>query len=140
MANYNRGEINAELDGKQYKLCLTLGSLSELEQTFEHDSLLGLAARLTSGKLRAIDIIRIIGAGLRGGGNDISDDVVAIMRTVNGVAGFVEIATRLLIATFGDDSDHPTQKLGEPTAQPEKWEPVFGGSSASKNEPLAAGK
>ena len=33
-ANRRRGEIDAELDGKQYRLCLTLGALAELEAAY----------------------------------------------------------------------------------------------------------
>jgi hypothetical protein len=49
------------------------------------------------------DAIRIIGAGLRGGGNDIDDAAVAHMRADGGAAGFVAIVGELLAATFGTD-------------------------------------
>ena len=34
MVNRHRGEIEAILDGKSYRLCLTLGALAELEHAF----------------------------------------------------------------------------------------------------------
>ncbi|MEM1307265.1 MAG: gene transfer agent family protein [Pseudomonadota bacterium] len=101
MANTYRGEVNATLDGKSHRLCLTLGALAELEHAFGDDDMLGLAERFSTGRLAAGDAVRIIGAGLRGGGHDISDQMVARMRVENGAAGFVEIVARLLEATFG---------------------------------------
>ena len=68
MANKHRGEIEARLDGTTYRLCLTLGALAELEAAFGDDDMLALASRFQKGRLRAVDCVRIIGAGLRGGG------------------------------------------------------------------------
>lgn len=101
MINRYRGEIEAILDGKSYRLCLTLGALAELEHAFGQEDMLGLAERFSSGRLAARDAIKILGAGLRGGGNDISDAVVARMRVDDGAAGFVAIVAKLLEATFG---------------------------------------
>lgn len=101
MANRHRGEIEAQLDGKAFTLCLTLGALAELEAAFGHEDMVGLAARFERGRISARDAQRIIGAGLRGAGYDISDAVVAAMQADGGAAGFVDIVARLLSATFG---------------------------------------
>src|SRR5262245_38149539 len=101
MPNPHRGEIEANLDGQPYTLCLTLGALAELEHAFGEEDMLALAQRFQAGRLSARDATRIIGAGLRGAGHDISDDAVAHMRTDSGAAGFVDIVARLLNATFG---------------------------------------
>ena len=101
MANKYRGEIAASLDGGTYTLCLTLGALAELESAFGSDDMLSLANRFTGGRISANDCVRIIGAGLRGGGHDVADDAVARMRGDDGAAGFVDIVARLLAATFG---------------------------------------
>ena len=101
MANKYRGEIAAQLDGVAYTLCLTLGALAELESAFGSDDMLSLAARFSGGRISARDCVRIIGAGLRGGGHDIADHVVSQMRGADGAAGFVDIVARLLAATFG---------------------------------------
>ena len=101
MANHHRGEIEACLDGKTFKLCLTLGALAELEAAFGDQDMLALAQRFEKGRLRATDAVRVIGAGLRGAGYEIEDDAVRGMRTEGGVAGFVDIVARLLSATFG---------------------------------------
>ncbi len=43
----------------------------------------------------------MIGAGLRGAGNAVSDAEVATMRAEGGAAGYVAIVGALLAATFG---------------------------------------
>jgi hypothetical protein len=63
--------------------------------------MLALAQRFEAGRLSARDAIRIIAAGLRGGGHDAGDGAVAIMTAEGGAAGFVDIVSRLLTATFG---------------------------------------
>jgi hypothetical protein len=101
MANRHRGEIDARLDGKAYRLCLTLGALAELESAFGDADMLALAERFEKGRLSARDCQRIIGAGLRGAGYEIEDDAVGAMQAEGGAAGFVDIVARLLAATFG---------------------------------------
>jgi hypothetical protein len=66
-ANRRRSEIEAVIDGEQRILCLMLDALAELETAFSADNLVGLAERFSRGQLKAADMIRIIGAGLRGG-------------------------------------------------------------------------
>jgi hypothetical protein len=101
MPNRHRGEIEAELGGERRTLVLTLGALAELESAFQAGDLLALAERFENGRMSASDAIRIIGAGLRGAGNDISDDEVAKLATPSGAAGYVKIVSELLAATFG---------------------------------------
>jgi hypothetical protein len=100
MPNPHRGEIEACLDGKSFRLCLTLSSLAELEHAFQSDDMLALAERFRQGRLSARDAQRIIGAGLRGAGHDIADEAVGRMQAEGGAAGFVDIVARLLSATF----------------------------------------
>ena len=101
MTNPHRGEIEAILDGRSLTLCLTLGALAELEHVFGDEDLLAVAERFESGRIKARDAIRVIGAGLRGAGQEIDDRTVAGMRAEGGAAGFVKIVARLLEATFG---------------------------------------
>lgn len=105
MANLHRGEIDCTLDGRSWRLCLTLGALAELESTCKADDILTLVARLTSGKLSARDAIAVIAAGLRAAGNDVTDVQVARMRTPDGIAGFVDIVARLLAASFNSTTE-----------------------------------
>ena len=71
MANRHRGEISAELGGKGYTLCLTLGALAEIEDAYGGEDLIAIAERFEKGRIGASDAIRVIGAGLRGGGNPV---------------------------------------------------------------------
>ena len=101
MPNRHRGEIEAEFGGKRHTLVLTLGALAELESAFEAKDLLALAERFEKGRLSAGDAIKILGAGLRGAGSEISDEEVARLATPAGAAGYVRIVSELLAATFG---------------------------------------
>ena len=101
MANRHRGEIEAMLNGTPRKMVLTLGALAELESAFGGEDLLALATRFETGRLSANDAIRVIGAGLRGAGESVSDADVAQMTAQGGAAGFVAIVPDLLSATFG---------------------------------------
>lgn len=101
IVNRHRGEVAAVLDGRERRLCLTLGALAELEAAYDAADLNALTERFSSGRLSANDLIRVIGAGLRGGGSDVSDADVGIMSAEGGVAGFATIVGELLAATFG---------------------------------------
>lgn len=102
-ANHRRGEISATLDGREWRLCLTLGALAELEACFEARDLGALVERFMGGRLSAGDMAKVIGAGLRGAGNDVADDDVLAMRHDDGVTGFATIVSDLLTATFGSE-------------------------------------
>jgi len=104
MANRHRGEIDAEIGGVRRTLVLTLGALAELEDAFDAADLVALAGRFESGRLKARDLIAIIGAGLRGAGETVRDQDVAAMTVEGGVAGFARIAGDLLTATFGSET------------------------------------
>lgn len=104
MANKYRGEIEAELGGARRTLVLTLGALAELEDAFGAEDLVALTERFGTGRLKARDLIRIIGAGLRGAGEAVSDDEVASFAVDGGAPGYVRIAAALVAATFGDES------------------------------------
>ena len=101
MANRHRGEIEAVLGGERRLMVLTLGALAELEQAFGGEDMLALAARFESGRISATDAVRVIGAGLRGAGAEISDTEVARLTAEGGAAGFIAVVADLLSATFG---------------------------------------
>lgn len=102
MANPQRGEIAAVIGGEEKTLCLTLGALAELEARLQAGDLVGLAERFAGGRVSARDLTAIIGAGLRGAGNAISDDDLARLTIEGGLKGAAAIAAQLLKATFGD--------------------------------------
>lgn len=101
MANIRRGEIEAVMDGRPRVLVLTLGALAELEAAFGVADLMALAERFERGRLGARDAARILCAGLRGAGEDVTLSDVERMRVEDGAAGFVRIVAALLAATFG---------------------------------------
>jgi hypothetical protein len=102
MANPQRGEICAVIEGEEKVLCLTLGALAELEARLSAGDLVGLGERFATGRVSARDLTAILGAGLRGGGNAVTDDDLARWHIEGGLKGAAEIAARLLRATFGD--------------------------------------
>lgn len=104
IVNKHRGEVRAEIDGKTFILCLTLGALAELEAVFEVDDLSALAERFSSGKLSSKDLMSIIGAGLRGGGHLVEDNELALMQIDGGASGWAALVKDLLLATFGHEN------------------------------------
>ncbi len=98
--NGKRGEIIATLGGREWRMCLTLGALAELEEALEEPDLMALAERFERGRMSARELVAIIGAGMRGGGHDIGDVEVAALAAENGVRDYVDIAVRLLAAAF----------------------------------------
>ena len=128
MANAHRGEIEARLDDKTFRLCLTLGALAELETAFGDEDMLALASRFEKGRLSARDCVRIIGAGLRGAGYDIADGPVAAMHAEGGAAGFVDIVVRLLRATFGGETTQAATQEGRRASAEEPASGPFPGT------------
>jgi len=102
MPNKHRGEIEAEIGGGKRTLVLTLGALAQLEDAFGAEDLVALTERFGAGRLKARDLTRIIGAGLRGAGETVSDDEVAAMQVEDGAQGYLHIAAALIQATFGE--------------------------------------
>ncbi len=113
MANKHRGEVDICLDGRTYRMCLTLGALAELETAFGDEDMLALAQRFGDGRLSSRDAIRILGAGLRGAGEDLSDDAVAQMRCQGGAAGYIAAVAELLEATFSAETPPTSTKPPE---------------------------
>ena len=117
MPNLHRGEIEAHLDGRAHSLCLTLGALAELENAFGASGIADLARRFEGGNLSALDLVKIIGAGLRGAGGALSDEEVARLSHPEGLPGFVRIAAALIVATFGDATPLPDTPANPPVPQ-----------------------
>lgn len=67
-ANGARGEVVARIAGAERRLCLTLGALAEMETALGCDGLAALAERMRA--LSARDLTVVLGALLRGGGED----------------------------------------------------------------------
>jgi hypothetical protein len=71
MINAARGEAQLRLQGRDYRLCLTLGALAEIEHALGLGDLSALDARLANPSAR--DLIRILTALLRGGGEGLNE-------------------------------------------------------------------
>lgn len=99
-ANRQRGEIEAVIDGERRILCMTLGALAELETAFGVDNIAALAARFEGGRVGTRDVMAIIAAGMRGGGNVVDDGDLADCRVDGGIAGAIGLAARLLESAF----------------------------------------
>lgn len=113
MANRHRGEVEAVIGGRRRTLCLTLGALAELEDAFGAEDLVALAARFENGRLSARDMMRILAAGLTGGGDPIGPDELAALPIEGGAAGAAGIVADLLRATFGGEaSENPPRPRG----------------------------
>lgn len=104
-ANRRRGEVLTNIDGEPYILCLTLGALAELEDAFDVSNLSELGDYFSQGKFSSKDLVHIIGAGLRGGGNLYADEDVRCMSLDGGALGLAQVAADLLTATFSPQDD-----------------------------------
>ena len=103
--NRRRGEVGAVLNGRPYRLCLTLGALAELEDALGVDDLASIGARFAKGRVRARDLAHVLAAGLRGGGHEVGVDEVAAMGIEGGVAAQARLCAALLAAAFsGEDA------------------------------------
>jgi hypothetical protein len=100
MANRHRGEVEAELGGRSRTLVLTLGALAEIEDAYGGEDLLAIAERFEMGRIKATDAVIVIGAGLRGAGENICNEEVASLSVEGGAASYVRIVAELLKATF----------------------------------------
>lgn len=114
MANRRRGEVEATIAGRRYTLCLTLGSLAELEAAFGVDDLGALAERFASGRLATNDLVRLVGAGLRGAGHRVGDDEVRAWPVADSLPDLARAVADLLDATFGGPSEGSAENPPRP--------------------------
>jgi|CXWL01.1.fsa_nt_gi hypothetical protein len=80
MAPHNRarGEVMLAIDGRECKLCITLGALAELEAAFDVASFTELGARLAG--LTASDLLVVLAALTGGGGAGLTTEELARAR------------------------------------------------------------
>ncbi len=83
--NAVRGETQIDIDGRPWRLCLTLGALAELETALACRSLAELSARLSVAS--AEDLALILAALMRGGGAPDDAAQFAASRVMPGDAG-----------------------------------------------------
>lgn len=83
-ANAARGEVVVALAGTPRRLCLTLGALAEIEGALQLDGWAALSERLR--KLSARDLLVVLAALLRGGGEAEAAGALASARVEVGEA------------------------------------------------------
>lgn len=105
MANAARGEVEIILDDQPHAMRLTLGALAELEERVSSGGLVALAERFESGAFSSGDLIRLIGAGVRGAGATFSDEEIGGMQVQGGVVAAAKAGARLLHLTFAPLDD-----------------------------------
>lgn len=107
MPNRRRGEAAVEIGGRRYTLCLTLGALAELEDSFGVADLAALGERFATGRLRGRDVLLLLGIGLRGGGHPVSDAEVAALPLAGGLDPILRAIGDMLASAFGDSAPNP---------------------------------
>ena len=100
MANPWTGEVALVIDGNPRVMKLTLGALAELEQALSVGSLVDLVQRFENGGFSAVDVLALIGAGLRGGGTPMTPDELGSARIDGGPLAAARAAAELLARAF----------------------------------------
>lgn len=118
MANPRRGEITAVIAGRPRTLCLTLGALAELEAAFGAEDLQALGRRFGEGRLAARDLIALLAAGLRGGGDGLAAETLADLPLDRDLPTLVDTAARLLRAAFGGEEEDAQGPPADPLPLP----------------------
>ena len=100
MGNRFRGDVDVEIDGVRHVARLTVGALAELEERLDASSLVGLVERFEGNAFSSRDVIALLGAGLRGGGADVSDEALGRAEISGGPMGAARCAAELLARAF----------------------------------------
>lgn len=104
MINPARGEVGLVVDGQERVMRLTLGALAALEAELGESSLAALVARFESGDFAASDLIKLLWAGLNGGGWEVPVADVGRAQIDGGPVKAAKAAARLLHLTFASSS------------------------------------
>jgi len=100
MANRWRGDVAVVIEGKRCVARLTLGALAELEDGLGETSLVGLVERFEASRFTSRDVVALLGAGLRGGGHEVTDDELAAANIEGGPMAAAKAAAELLARAF----------------------------------------
>lgn len=100
MANRFRGDVALTINGQSHVARLTLGALAELEEQLDETSLVGLVERFESNAFSSRDVLALLGAGLRGGGAAVSDEVLLNAEIEGGPIAAAKAAVELLARAF----------------------------------------
>jgi len=94
------GEVALVIDGERRVMKLTLGALAELEASLGADSLVALVERFEGGRFRTTDVLKLILAGLHGGGTRIEAAALMAADIEGGPAAAARAAAELLARAF----------------------------------------
>jgi len=100
-ANRHRGEVALALGDEMLTLRLTLAALAELETAFGTAGLGALGQRLAAGSPSAVDLIRLLGSAVRGGGQRLGDDAIANLIGAADLPAVAEALSDLFSLSFG---------------------------------------
>ncbi|ATG47226.1 hypothetical protein CEW89_06375 [Celeribacter ethanolicus] len=100
MANPFQGEVALTLNGERHVLKLTLGALAELEAGLEVDTLVALVERYEAGRFSSADVLRIVVAGLRGGGWKGGYDDILTAEIAGGPLEAARVGAELIARAF----------------------------------------
>lgn len=88
------------IDGQPHVARLTLGALAELEEQLDEGSLVALVQRFESNAFSSRDVLALLGAGLRGGGADVSPQHLLHAQIEGGPMAAAKAAAELLARAF----------------------------------------
>jgi hypothetical protein len=100
MVNPMAGEVALIVDGQERVCKLTLGALAELEAQLETGTLTDLIARFEAGSCSSRDILRLVVAGLRGGGWAVTEAELLSADIAGGPVGAAKAAAVMLARAF----------------------------------------
>ncbi len=100
MANPFQGEVALTMNRGRHVLKLTLGALAELEAGLETDTLVALVTRFEEGKFSSADVLRIVVAGLRGGGWTGGYDDILTAEIAGGPLEAARVGAELIARAF----------------------------------------
>ncbi len=107
MTNRHRGDVELVLGEQRLRLRLTLNALAELESAFAVGDLTALGQRFESGRFSARDLVALLGAAVRGGGQPLADTDIAAHVTAADLPAVTEAIAKLFAATFGEAPNPP---------------------------------
>ena len=104
MTNPLKGEVLVELAGEEYKARLSLDAIMKLEQTLGM-GIVKLMMNLSEANVRITDLVAVLVAALRGGGNDVKDAEVKNIVSDAGLMEATKVVSELLAAGLTADSE-----------------------------------
>lgn len=111
-ANPQRGEITHRIAGKTRRLCLTLGSVAEMEARRD-DGFLTIVSRFEQGEATARDVLALLDAGFRGAGENVDTASLGPDAYEEGISGAYRLAAQLLRASLAPEAAAPPFGAGE---------------------------